>query len=148
MSSFRQIIYQIIIGTKNREPTITELHCDELYKYIWGIIKTKGSHLYRINGVEDHIHIVSDLHPNSSLADYVKDIKVASNIWMKERGKFLLFKGWQDGYGAFTYSIKEKDNLINYVKNQKEHHRKEVFLVEYKRILKENAIEFDEKYLL
>jgi len=148
MSSFRQIIYQIIIGTKNREPTITELHCEELYKYIWGIINGKGAHLYRINGVEDHLHIVSDLHPSIALADYVKDIKVASNLWMKNSGKFPLFSGWQDGYGAFTYSVKDKDNLIDYVKNQKEHHKKETFAGEYKRILKENNIEFDEKYLL
>lgn len=104
--------------------------------------------MYRINGIEDHIHIFSDLHPAVSLADYVKDIKVASNLWIKESGLFPKFTGWQDGYGAFTYSIKEKDIIINYVKNQREHHKKESFYDEYKRLLIENGIEFDEKYLL
>ena len=67
---------------------------------------------------------------------------------MKECGKFTKFSGWQDGYGAFTYSVKEKNVIINYIKNQKEHHKSESFYDEYKRLLIENGIEFDEKYLL
>jgi putative transposase len=148
MSSYKQIFYQIVFGTKNREATIVESHCEDLYKYIWGIIKEKNCKLYRVNGIEDHIHIFSDLHPSISLADYVKDIKVASSIWMKETGYFPDFAGWQVGYGAFTYSIRDKDMIIEYVKNQKEHHKKENFYDEYKRLLEENGIEFDEKYLL
>lgn len=148
MSSYKQIYYQIVFGTKHRKPTIPETHCDELYKYIWGIIKNNKCHLYRINGVEDHIHIFSDLHPSIALSNYIKNIKVASSLWMKESGKFPEFTGWQDGYGAFTYSVREKETIINYVKNQKEHHKKETFYDEYKRLLVENGIEFDEKFLL
>jgi putative transposase len=146
--SYRQIYYQIVFGTKNRLPTIAEAHCEDLYKYIWGIINKKKCKLYRINGVEDHIHVFSDLHPSISLADYIKDIKVASNLWMKECGHFPEFNGWQDSYAALTYSIREKEMIINYIKNQKEHHKTESFFEEYKRILIENNIEFDEKYLL
>ncbi len=87
-------------------------------------------------------------HPTVSLANYIKDIKVASSIWMKDSGLFPKFEGWQDGYGAFTYSLKEKDIIINYIKNQKEHHKTEAFRDEFKRLLIENEIEFDEKYLL
>jgi len=148
MSTYKQIFYHIVFGTKHRESTIAESHCEELYKYIWGIIKNKHCTLYRINGVEDHIHIFSDLHPSLCLADYIKDIKVASSIWMKESGLFSEFKGWQDGYGAFTYSLNQKNTIINYIKNQKEHHKKESFYDEYKRLLIENGIEFEEKYLL
>ena len=146
--SYRQIFYQIVFGTKNREATIVHAHCDELYKYIWRIVKNNKCKLYRINGIEDHVHIFSDLHPSLSLADYVKNIKVASSLWMKDNGIFPEFKGWQDSYGAFTYSIKEKETVINYIKNQKEHHKTESFHDEYKRLLIENGIEFDEKYLL
>ena len=102
MSTYKQIFYQIIFGTKNRQLTIARDYDTELYKYIYGIIKNKNCKLYRINGIEDHIHIMSDLHPSICLSDYVKDIKVASSLWMKETGKFPLFEGWQDGYGAFT----------------------------------------------
>ena len=148
MSTYRQIFYQLVFGTKNRKPTISKTHDEELYKYISGIIKNQNCKLYRINGIEDHIHIMSDLHPSLCLSDYVKEIKVASSLWMKEHGKFPDFEGWQDGYGAFTYSVREKDMIINYIKNQKEHHRSENFYDEYKRLLVENGIEFDEKYLL
>lgn len=148
MSTYRQIFYQIIFGTKNRKPSISQEHEEELYKYISGIISNKKCKLYRINGIQDHIHIFSDLHPMTRLSDLVKDIKIAASIWMKASGKFPEFKGWQEGYGAFTYSVREKDMIINYIKNQKEHHMKETFYDEYKRLLIESGIEFDEKYLL
>lgn len=119
MSTDKQIFYQIIFGTKSRETTLTEAHCKDLYKYIWGVIKNHNCRLYRINAVEDHIHIFSDLHPSISLADYIKDIKVSSSVWMKERGLFPYFRGWQDGYGAFTYCTKEKNIIIDYVKKSK-----------------------------
>ena len=148
MSSFRQIFYHIIFGTKYRQPTIDEPYCRELYQYISGVIKNKNCHLYRINGVEDHVHLFSDLHPVVSLSDYIKDIKVSTSLWMKESGKFPQFEAWQEGYGAFTYSLKEKDVIINYIKNQKEHHRTESFHDEFKRLLTENGVAFEEKYLL
>lgn len=108
MGTCRQIFYQLVFGTKNRKPTIIKEQEEELYRYIGGIIKNKNCKRYRINGIEDHIHIMSDLHPTVCLSDYVKDIKVASSLWMKESGKFPSFVGWQDGYGAFTYSVREK----------------------------------------
>src|SRR6218665_380156 len=147
MGTFKQIFYQIVFATKHHEPTINEKNESELYKYIWGIIKNKKCQLYRINGMPDHIHIFCDLHPTINLSDLVKDIKVATNLWIKQSGLFPGFVGWQDGYGAFTYSIREKDMVINYIKNQKEHHKKETFEDEFRRLLNEHGIEFDEKYL-
>ncbi len=100
-----------------------------------------------MNGVEDHIHLLISLYPSVSLADLMKTIKVSSSIWMKQSNYFLDFTGWQDGYAAFTYSLKEKENLIRYIKEQKQHHQKESFLDEYKRFLNENQINFEDKYL-
>lgn len=73
---------------------------------------------------------------------------MASSQYIKENKLFINFNGWQEGYGAFTYSIKDKDVLIEYVKNQEEHHSKRSFKDEYLELLKEHQIEFDEKYLL
>jgi putative transposase len=148
MSTFRQIYYQIVFSTRNRESTITENHEEDLYRYISGIINNHKCKLYQVNSMPDHIHIFSDLHPSVSLSDYVKNIKVASSIWMKESGFFRHFSGWQEGYGAFTYSNKEKNMIIDYIKNQKEHHKTESYFDEYKRLLTEHNIYFDEKYLL
>ncbi|MCC8199167.1 MAG: transposase [Tannerellaceae bacterium] len=106
--SYTQILYHIVLRTHNSIPAIHQEHAKQLYRYIWGIIKNKNGILYRINGIEDHIHIVSDLHPTITLADYVKDIKVASSLWMKQSGLFPLFKGWAKGYCALTYSYNEK----------------------------------------
>lgn len=148
MSTYTQILYQIVFSTKHREQTLIQENRELLYKYIWGIIKNKKCHLYQIGGVEDHLHIITHLHPSIALSDLIKDIKLASTVYIKEEKIFKKFNGWQDGYGAFTYSIKEKDNLINYVKNQEEHHRKKTFKEEYIQLLNEHHIEFEEKYLL
>ncbi|MBI3517838.1 MAG: IS200/IS605 family transposase [Bacteroidetes bacterium] len=148
MSTYTQIIYQIVFSTKHREKTLHKDKRDDLYKYIWGLLKNKNCHLYRIGGVEDHIHILTHIHPSVSLAAIVKDIKVASSQYIKENKLFNKFNGWQDGYGAFTYSVKEKDNLIDYIKNQEQHHTSKSFKEEYLEFLAEHQIEFDEKYLL
>ena len=120
----------------------------ELFKFIWGLLQKKHCHLYRINGVEDHLHIVTHVHQTIAIADLVKDIKLASSEHIKSVGLFKHFSYWQEGYGAFTYSIKEKQRLIEYVKNQEEHHKKITYQDEYIALLKEHEIEFDEKYLL
>ena len=148
MSTYTQIIYQIVFSTWKRESCLHHENRAELFKYISGIIKNKKSHLYRINGAEDHLHIVTHLHPTVALSDLVKDIKVASSIKIKDTGWFKNFTSWQEGYGAFTYSIKEKDRLIEYLKNQEEHHKKISFREEFIALLDEHKIEFDEKYLL
>ncbi len=148
MSTYTQILYQIVFSTKQREQVLEKERRPELFKYIWGILSNNNCHLYRINGVEDHLHIVTHLHPSVALADLVKSIKIASSGFIKENKIFEEFNNWQEGYGAFTYSIKEKVRLIEYVKNQEEHHKKLSFRDEYIELLKEHEIEFDEKYLL
>lgn len=119
-----------------------------LFAFIHNLLTNKNCHLYRINGMEDHLHILTHIHPTIAISSLVKDIKLASDDFIKREDVFPKFKGWQDGYGAFTESIKEKDRLIAYIRNQEEHHRKVSFLDEYKALLKEHEIEFDEKYLL
>jgi putative transposase len=147
MNSYRQILYHIVFCTYKRENTIPIEHQDELYKYIWGIITKRKGVLYRINGMENHIHILSDLHPTIALADYIKEIKTASNSWMKESGKFPNFTSWSEGSCALTYAYRDKDLIVNYIKNQKEHHKKVIFEDEYRALLKENGVEVDERYI-
>jgi REP element-mobilizing transposase RayT len=136
-----------VFSTRNRRKCLDPDGRQELFSYISGLLKNKKCHLYRINGVSDHIHIVTHIHPSISLASLVKDIKLASTEYIKLELLFPEFSGWQDGYGAFTYSISAKDNLIEYVKNQEEHHKKRAFREEYIKLLDEHDIEFDEKYL-
>ena len=148
MSTYTQILYQIIFSTKDREKTLLQVNREDLFRYIRGILKNKKCILYQINGISDHIHIATHLHPTISLSSLVKDIKVSSSLWIKENHIFPDFNSWQEGYGGFTYSIKEKDNLIKYIKNQAEHHHVKSFREEFKELLEEHGIEFNERYLL
>jgi REP element-mobilizing transposase RayT len=111
-------------------------------------LKNRESHVYRINGREDHLHILASLHPSVSLADLVKDIKTGASVWIKKEGVFPMFAHWQDGYAAFTHSKQEIDRLIEYIKGQEEHHRRTSFVEEYRKLLEEAGIEFDERYML
>jgi REP element-mobilizing transposase RayT len=148
MSTYTQILYQIVFSSKDGESTLKESGHIRLYNYIWGILKRKKCHLYRIGGVENHIHIVTHLHPSIALANLVKDIKLGASDFIKSENLFPSFRGWQEGYGAFTYSVSAKYNLIEYVNNQKEHHRRISFKEEYISLLREHGIDFDDKYLL
>ena len=148
MSTNTQILYLIVFSTRYRERTMIKKDRPEFFQYIAGLLKKKGCHLYRINGVEDHLHILTHLHPSLSLASLVKDIKLATTKLIKEKKLFPNFGGWQDGYGAFTYSIEAVNNLIEYIRNQEIHHKLSSFEEEYRNLLNEHKISFDEKYLL
>ena len=147
MSSHRQILYHIVFRTKDSKPVLIEANSTELYKYIFGIIRNKNCNLYWINGTEDHLHILTDLHPGISLADYVREIKVSASVWIKSKNIFPGFTGWAEGYCAFTYAYRDKNVIINYIKNQKEHHRKVTFQQEYISLLEEFGISYDIRYL-
>jgi len=148
MSTYTQILYQIVYATWKHEKTLDSSTKDELYRYISGLIENKKCHLYCIGGVSDHIHIITHIHPSVSLASLVKDLKLASTDFVKKNRIFQSFSGWQDGYGAFTYSYHDKNRLIEYVKNQETHHHVKTFKEELKDLLKEHDIPFDEKFLL
>lgn len=147
MSTYTQILYQIVFSTKHRERTMIKKDRPKLFQYISGLLKKRNCHLYRINGVEDHLHIITHLHPSVALASLVKDIKLSTTKMIKEKPLFPNFGGWQDGYGAFTYHTDARNNLVEYVMKQEEHHAEKTFEEEYIRLLKEHKIEYDEKFL-
>jgi REP element-mobilizing transposase RayT len=119
---------------------------DDLFRYVNGVIKNSRCRPIWTNGVRDHVHSLLSLHPTVALADLLKDIKVASSIWVKENRVFPNFVGWQEGYGAFTHSLGEQPELLAYVKGQEEHHRKTTFEEEYRKLLAYAGIEIDERY--
>lgn len=147
MNSYRQILYHIVFCTYYRKHTIPEAHQDSLYKYISGVISKRDSFLYEINGVGNHIHILTDLHPTVALSDFIKEIKTSSNKWMKASGNYPDFTRWAVGSCSLTYAFRDKDMIANYIKNQKEHHKKISFEVEYRSLLEEHGIEADERYI-
>ena len=146
MGAYVQTLYQLVYSTKYRERTLKKEGRNDLHKCIWGILKNKRCHLYRINSVDDHLHIVTSVHQSVALDDLVKDIKSGCSDFIKKAMIFQNFHGWQGKYVPFTYSIEPKDNLIEYVKNQEEHHKTKTFREELIDLLVEHQIEFDEKF--
>ncbi len=146
MSSYRQLLYHFVIRTKDSKKTIDPQQSKQLYAYIDGIIRNKKSHLYKINGIEDHIHILTDIHPSIAVADFVRDIKVSTSVWMKNCGYFPDFEGWSDRYGVFTCSWANTWKIAEYISTQREHHKKEIFVDEYRRLVIESGITIDERY--
>jgi REP element-mobilizing transposase RayT len=138
---------QIVFAVKGRENLIHQEWEGELYKYISGIVSNKEQKMLAINGMPDHIHILIGMRPSCCLSDLVREIKKSSNEFINEK-KFLRFKfQWQEGYGAFSYSHSALDNVITYIQNQKEHHKKQSFKDEYKAFLAKFQIEHKNEYL-
>lgn len=145
--TFSQIYIQVVFAVKGRQNLILPSWEDQLYKYITGIVQNKGQKLIAINGMPDHIHILIGMKPICCLSDLVIEVKKSSNSFIKEkkfvRGNFQ----WQEGFGAFSYSHSALNNVIKYIDNQKEHHRKKTFKEEYIDFLKEFQVDFKDEYL-
>ena len=146
-NTFSQIYIQVVFAVQNRKALISKTWEEELFKYITGIVQNRGQKMLAINGVSDHIHFFIGMKPNCCLSDLVREIKKSSNKLIKEK-KFTpyLFK-WQEGFGAFSYSQSQITDLIKYIENQKEHHRKKTFKEEYLAFLKAFKIEYKNDYL-
>lgn len=145
--TFSQIYIQVVFAVKNRDSMINPDWEERLYQYITGIVRGKEQKLLAINGTQNHIHFFIGMKPSCCLSDLVREVKKSSNDFIKEN-KFSKFKfNWQEGYGAFSYSHSQIDNVIKYIMNQKEHHRKITFKEEYIDFLKKFEIEHDEKFL-
>ncbi|QAA81081.1 IS200/IS605 family transposase [Aequorivita sp. H23M31] len=145
--TFSQIYIQLIFAVKGRGSLILPSWEDELYKYITGIVQNKNQKMLAINGVPDHIHILIGMKPACCLSDLVREVKKSSNKFINEK-KFSKYKfDWQDGYGAFSYSHSALDNVIKYIQNQKEHHKRQSFKEEYRLFLEKFKVEFREEYL-
>jgi len=147
MSTYTQILYHVVFATKHREPVLDKSHCDDLYRFIWGCLKERQCHLYRVGGIADHVHMLTSLHPTMALSDLIKEIKTASAAWIKGQGVFPYVTHWQDGYGAFTHDYENRHGLIEYIRHQEEHHKKTTFLEEYQMLVEKAGLKWNTEYL-
>ncbi len=145
--TFSQIYIQYVFAVKGRENMLLPAFQDEIYKYIAGIVEGKDQKSLAVNGMEDHIHVLVGLKPAMRIADLVRDIKNNSSNFINEKGFLKQKFSWQDGYGAFSYSQSNFGSVIDYIKNQKEHHKKKTFKEEYIGFLKKFNIPFEDIYL-
>jgi putative transposase len=146
-NTFTQIYIQIVFTVQGRHCLIKSQHREEIEKFISGIIKNRSSKMLAIYCMPDHTHILIGINPNQSISDLVRDIKAGSSKFINEQkwypGKFR----WQEGYGAFSYSKSQIDEVVKYILNQPQKHQKKSFKEEYLILLNKFEIEYDEKYL-
>jgi putative transposase len=149
MSTYTQLLIQIVFGAKNCSKFLNDANQDMLFNYIAGVCRNKRIIPYAIGGHVDHIHMVLDFHPSISISDFVKDVKLSTNALVKKnRELFNHFDAWQIGYSAFSYEAGAKANLMNYVHRQEEHHCKKSFIEELVELYDEFGIDYEEKYIL
>ena len=143
--AYTYLLYHIIIRPKESKPVIKTDHEKKLYSYIWGICKEKKCVLHRINGMEDHLHMLVEIHPSISVSDFVRMVKISTNSWMKEHHEeFPNFDSWGKSYCALSYCERDKEMVKHYIANQKAHHKTVSFKNEYERLLREFGIEPDQ----
>lgn len=145
--SFSKFYSHIVFHTKNDVEYIREDIEDELYAYLGGILRNIKSIPFQIGGTSDHIHILCTLPRTMNLANLAEEIKKSSSRWIKTKGSWYKDFYWQEGYGGFSVGWSQVESVKNYIRNQKQHHEKVSFMEEYKRLLDENGIEYDERYL-
>jgi REP element-mobilizing transposase RayT len=102
---------------------------------------------YKVNGMPDHIHVFFGMRPTQSVSDLLQQVKKSSSDWINEKGFLKQKFSWQASYGAFSYAKSQVPSVINYIQNQKEHHRKKSFQEEYINFLKEFEVDYDKPYI-
>src|SRR5215203_425449 len=146
-NTYTQLYIQFVFAVKDRESLIKKDWKDDLYKYITGIVQNNKSKMLAINGMSDHIHIFIGYKPTIAVPDLIKDIKLASGSWINDNKLTSHRFNWQEGYGAFSYRLRDVDEICLYIQNQEEHHGKRTFKEEYIGLLNDFAIAYEEKYL-
>ena len=145
-STHLSLNYHIVFSTKNREPILAASWRAELHAYLGGILRDLGGVAQEVGGVADHVHFLAALKATHCLADVLRDAKTGSSRWIHDTMK-IRSSAWQEGYGAVTVSPSDVPRVRRYIASQTEHHRKKTFQEEYREILVESGIPFDERYL-
>ena len=144
--SYVQSLYHIVFRTYASERTIDERYERDLYSYLYAVATERRVHVYRIGGMPDHIHMLVDMPSTESVSAFVGHLKSVSSKWLKGNALFPHFRGWATEYAALSYSLRDKEMIVNYIRNQKEHHRKVTFEEEYRHFLSDYGIVIREEF--
>lgn len=146
-NTYTQLNIHAVFSVKGRRSFLMKEFRPRLFEYISGILKNTGQFPLAVNGWKDHIHIFFELHPTKSTSDVLDVVKANSSKWINEN-RFLPDKfNWQKGFGAFTYSRSQRNDVIQYIINQEKHHQETTFRIEYLRMLENFEIGYDPRYL-
>ncbi len=146
-NSYTQVHIQFVFAVKYRAALIGNEWKERLYQYMTGIFQENNHKMLQINGMADHIHIFIGMRPHQSMSSLIQNVKTETSKWIKAKSLSSHPFAWQEGYGAFSYAKSQVDDVIRYIQNQEIHHRKEIFLDEYRKFLNAFEVEWDERYI-
>jgi REP element-mobilizing transposase RayT len=145
-STYLSLHYHVVFSTKDREPLIRGGVIDKFHEYLGGTIRGLDAFPQIVGGVADHVHLLFSLKATHRLSDFMRELKKATTVWMKQQGGVGNFS-WQDGYAAFTVSATAREQVVLYIANQAEHHRQKSFREELLGMLQRAGMDYDERYL-
>lgn len=145
-STHLSLHYHVVFSTKDREPWMAPAWRDRLHAYLGGVIREMDGVPEAIGGMADHVHLLIGLKATHRLSDVMRDLKRASSEWVHINVPFPGF-AWQEGYGAFTVSASNREEVVAYIARQDEHHRKRTFREEYLEFLRKTGVDFDERFV-
>ena len=145
--TYKKIYLQIVFAVKYRKAMLRHSWRQQLFAYMSGIITQRGHFTYAVNGYDDHVHLFFDYKGHELISDLVREIKKASNKYIKESGFIRSGFAWQGGYGVFSHGYRERDIIIRYIQTQEQRHARETFRAEYYRMLQKYNIDFQDEYI-
>ena len=145
-STHLSLHYHLVFSAKERRNLIDFAWRERLHAYLGGVIRSLDGIPEAIGGIGDHVHLLIGLRATHRLADVMRELKSASSEWVHKEVRMGIF-AWQEGYGAFTVSVSNLEQVVRYIRQQEEHHRKRTFQEEYRELLERSGVSFDERYL-
>lgn len=145
--SLARVLVHLIFSTKNRDALLTPEIQSELHPYLTIVLNNDGCHSIRVGGVEDHVHLLFGLSRTRTIAQIVENVKTSSSKWIKTKSPSLANFHWQNGYGIFSVSQSNVDEVIEYIVRQPEHHQQMTFQQEFRKFLERYQIVYDERYV-
>ncbi len=145
-NTFSQIYLQFVFAVQGRQSLIHKNNKEELHKYITSLVHARKAKMLAVYCMPDHLHLFVGFKPSVLISDFVKQIKVESHQFIKEKGWAHGFN-WQEGYGVFSYGHSQINTVCRYVLNQEHHHQKQTFKEEYHEFLQKFEVPYEEKYL-
>jgi len=146
--SLANILVHVVFSTKDRRALLRSANLrDQMHRYLAGVSKNLDCPAVVVGGTEDHVHVLARQARTITLANWVKELKRVSSLWVKAKDPSLGLFQWQSGYGAFSVSQSQSARVERYIDTQEEHHRRFSFQDEFRRLLERCRIEYDERYV-
>jgi REP element-mobilizing transposase RayT len=145
--TFSKIYLQFVFAVQGRCSLLPKQHKEELHKYITALVQAGKAKMLAVHCMPDHMHLFVGIKPAVYIPDFVKEIKVESNDFIRSKGWIKGQFHWQEGYGVFSYGHSLLDRVCRYVLNKEKHHRNKTFRQEYGDFLQKFDLPYEERFL-